>query len=316
MPYQIAQTFPHPIPMGWFAVGAADDFPAGQLARRHYVGSELLVWRDDDGTPHVWDAYCPHLGADLGVGGRVEGSCVTCPFHEWQFGADGSNVHIPYADRTNALARVRTYPTIERFGMVLFWYHPDPDVSPKWEIPEIDALDGKDIAVAYDWEVAAPWQEIAENGFDIAHFVSVHGLKEMADLGEIRFDGPFRRTRIDARYTTAKGPYEGWQESNSYGPGVGTTQFHIFGDAFLLALPTPIDRERTHARFLWVYGDDEASQKTGPKFSAEVKRQFEQDIPIWESKRFLARPALASIEKPIMDFRGWAKQFYAEDAPA
>jgi len=300
--------------MGWFTVGFTDEFPVGEVARRQYAGQELLVWRDESGTPNVWDAYCPHLGADLGVGGRVEDGCVTCPFHEWKFGADGKNVHIPYSDRVNASARIRTYPTIERFGAVLFWYHPDPSVEPLWEIPVIDELEGKEFVDATDWVVSAPWQEIAENGFDIAHFVSVHGLDELGTLGDVKFEGPIRRTMIENTYKTKRGPYEGWQESISYGPGVGTTQFHIFGDAYLLALTSPVDEKRTHARFMWVYGDDEMSQKTGPNFAKEVKRQFEQDIPIWEAKRYLARPALASIEKPIMDFRAWAKQFYAEGA--
>ena len=35
-------------------------------------------------------------------------------------------------------------------------------------------------------------------------------------------------------------------------------------------------------------------------------------MPIWENKEYLAVPALAPTEKPVMDFRKWASQFYAE----
>lgn len=58
------------------------------------------MFRGQDGKAYVVDAYCPHLGANLAVGGRVVGGCIECPFHGWQFrGADGKCVKIPYADK-------------------------------------------------------------------------------------------------------------------------------------------------------------------------------------------------------------------------
>ena len=59
------------------------------------------MFRDDNGVPHVLDAYCPHLGADLGAGGQVVGECLQCPFHGWEFrGSDGQCVKIPYANKS------------------------------------------------------------------------------------------------------------------------------------------------------------------------------------------------------------------------
>ena len=37
----------------------------------------------------------------------------------------------------NAKAHLHTYPTVERNGMVWFWYHPH-GTEPLWEIPELD----------------------------------------------------------------------------------------------------------------------------------------------------------------------------------
>jgi len=63
----------------------------------------VAVFRGDDGKAYVVDAYCPHLGANLGVGGRVVGGCIECPFHGWQFrGEDGKCVKIPYAEKGTA----------------------------------------------------------------------------------------------------------------------------------------------------------------------------------------------------------------------
>ncbi len=60
-----------------------------------------MLFRAEDGAPHLLDAHCPHLGAHLAVGGKVEAECIRCPFHGWKFdGADGTCVEIPYGGNT------------------------------------------------------------------------------------------------------------------------------------------------------------------------------------------------------------------------
>ncbi len=66
------------------------------------------MFRDEEGKSHVVDAYCPHLGANLAVGGKVVGNCIECPFHAWRFrGEDGKCVHIPAADKGENVAADR-----------------------------------------------------------------------------------------------------------------------------------------------------------------------------------------------------------------
>ena len=59
------------------------------------------MFRDTNGHVHALDAFCPHLGANLAVGGKVRGSCLECPFHAWRFnGDDGKCVNIPGAKKS------------------------------------------------------------------------------------------------------------------------------------------------------------------------------------------------------------------------
>lgn len=68
-------------------------------------GEQFAVFRGMDGEVYVLDAYCPHLGANLAVGGHVVGNCIECPFHGWIFsGKDGSCVKIPYAKKGDRVA--------------------------------------------------------------------------------------------------------------------------------------------------------------------------------------------------------------------
>lgn len=47
-------------------------------------------------------------------------------------------------------------------------------------------------------------------------------------------------------------------------------------------------------------------------FVAMINQQMNEDIPIWEHKQHLVVPALADTDGPIMTFRRFYSQFYAE----
>ncbi len=305
--------FPYPLPYGWFSLGRLDELPAADVAPIRAFERDLVLWRTLDGY-RVADAYCPHLGAHFGYGGRVDDGCLVCPFHEWSFDAQGTNVDIPYAERTNRKAKLRMYETAIRNGHLIAWYHPDPAVGPSWDVP--DRLPTKPVeCLRIDRRVRSVWQEVAENSVDMAHFRSVHGMSRVADVGELFIDGPYRRVRSTQSFQSSRGEFEGQIESNSYGPGMGVVQFSLMGTVTLVSAVTPLEGSEVDIRFTMYYeeGEDVAA-KIGAAFGAEVARQLDQDIPIWEHKRYQASPALAPSEKAITEFRKWAKQFYVTNA--
>ena len=125
-----------PYPKGWFQVAYSREDDRGDVIGLHYFGRRLICYRGDSGTPYVLDAYCPHLGADIAVGGTVDDDCVVCPFHGWRFDGSGSNVEIPYAKTVNRTARLRAWPTAERAGIIFVWYSAEA-TEPEWELPTI-----------------------------------------------------------------------------------------------------------------------------------------------------------------------------------
>jgi len=312
----MSERFPFPRPFGWFAVGRLDELPAEPVTSLRAQGTDLVVWRDDTADDpaaawRVFDAYCPHLGAHLGVGGRVHDGCLVCPFHEWAFHPDGTNAAIPYADRPNRKARVRAYPTAVRNGHLLFWWHPDPDVGPLWDVPQALGPEHAEVG-RFTWTVRTAWQEIAENSVDMAHFQSVHGLERVSPIGEITLDGPIRRVSSVQLFNSARGTFEGALETTSYGPGMGVIHFDLMGRVTLISATTPLEDDALEVRFTLYHSGDPIAEKIGAGFAAEVARQFNEDIPIWENKRYQPSPALAPTERPVTEFRRWAAQFYPE----
>ena len=54
---------------------------------------------------------------------------------------------------------------------------------------------------------------------------------------------------------------------------------------------------------------DAPAGSLGQALAAEICRQLDEDIPIWENKIYRAQPVLCAGEKGIMTFRKWSSQF-------
>ena len=78
-----------PFPNGWFQVAFSDELSTGDVLPLQYFGRHLVLFRGEDGGARALDAFCPHLGAHLGYGGKVEDNCIRCPFHAWRWNGSG-----------------------------------------------------------------------------------------------------------------------------------------------------------------------------------------------------------------------------------
>jgi len=308
---------PFPVPFGWFQLGWAADIALGETKPLFFFHRPLVLWRDESRAAHVNDAFCPHLGAHLGHGGKVVGCEIACPFHGWQFDTEGHNTLIPYSERINAKGTIKTYPVVERNGLIMAWYHPF-DEAPAWDVPEVpefNDLEHYTPMVQRTYTVEAPWQDLAENGVDSAHFRYVHNTEEVPVLDSYEQDGPLSRMRSSQKFPTPRGVVDGRIDADSYGPGFSVIHFAGIVDTVLMGCNTPISDQRCEMRFSFCVkklGDDGFDSTVGDAFVAEIDRQVREDKPIWENKAYLHRPALADTDGPFGKFRRWASQFYAE----
>jgi 3-ketosteroid 9alpha-monooxygenase subunit A len=308
--------FPFPIPNGWFPVAFADELAPGAVKPVRAFGRELVAWRGEDGAAHVFDAHCPHLGAHLGVGGRVEGGALRCPFHAWRWGGDGRCVEVPYARKIPPKARIRAWPVAERANLVLVWHH-GAGAPPSFAVPEVPELGSPDWTAPErrEWTVRTCTQEMAENTVDEAHFRYVHGTQAVAETERVEAEGPVFRVVSRNRVATRRGEQAGRIEIETHGFGFGTTRFSGIADLLLVTAGLPVDEEQVHLRLQFSVrrlADGGATRGVGRAFLAEIERQFTQDIPIWEHKIHLPRPLLCAGDGPIPALRRWSRQFYGD----
>jgi len=139
------------------------------------LGGQYVLWRGNDGVAHLFDAYCPHLGANLAFGGEVRENCIKCPFHGWEYDGSGACSKIPYAPEPNKFAKAEVHKLIEQNNLIYFWYDVERR-EPFWYPPSFPELDNGDFVYHGKTEhhVLAHLQELPENGADIPHLNAVH----------------------------------------------------------------------------------------------------------------------------------------------
>jgi nitrite reductase/ring-hydroxylating ferredoxin subunit len=324
-----ARLVPHWRPSGWFQVGWSRQFPSGEVRPLRYFGHDLVAYRTADDVLHVLDAHCRHLGAHLGYGGTVEGDCIVCPFHGWQWDPEGRNRYIPYQeDRPNKARRLKAWPIYEHAGVAYLW-HDLAGGTPTWTVPDVFSATadhtaaltyhdpGPEAQISYGQLTLHP-QLVAENAADPIHFRYVHGTGSHPVF--------LSRWERDALWYSRIGFGRRWVEMDPdshdgdtlsillAGVGMSFTSLSGNSNTAILLATTPID-DTTSELFQTVWLEQLAGDTPEVLASrlAEATAQLPNDIVIWQHQRFEDPPALATREgRAYTDLRLWARQFYPD----
>ena len=111
------------------------------------LGQDLVLFKDASGAWGVLDRDCAHRGADLSFGRREsieQGGGLRCPFHGWKFAVDGRCLETPAEPAGSKLCdrvRQRSYPVIEKSGVLFAWLGGSGDMSEGSTPPPFPAFD-------------------------------------------------------------------------------------------------------------------------------------------------------------------------------
>ncbi len=303
-------------PEGWFQVAYSADLSSRDVMPLRYFGRELVLFRTVSGQAQVLDGHCAHLGAHLGFGGRVEGECIRCPFHAWEYGTDGRCVRVPYAERIPRGARQRCWPTFERSGIVFVWFSP-VDREPSWEPPSLEEFD--DAAwvgyLRHQRVFRSVVQEVAENIFDTPHGQFVHENKNGTAPAEATFEFAGHTATAEFHLETPLVGGKTTHRTTLHGPAITVNRSVGHGSKSFYANYTPIDRNTVETNFSFMTPRSQPDDPTGERSLASAvatTRLFEQDIPIWEHKVYRPTPVLCDGDAMISRYRVWVRQFHPQ----
>ena len=301
------------------------------------MGTEILVWSDGEGGVCVNEAYCPHLGADLGpaAGGRVRGGRLVCGFHGFEYDVAGQCVATPFAPPPRA-ARLRVFEAREVAGLIFAWWGIEGRL-PQWHLPT-EEPDQAGWSGLHIWtsRFAGHPQETTENSVDLAHLRYVHGYDSVTRVEALTVDGPlllsdfdFATTRKITRFASTKLKVSAKTLVAGLGYSFVEIREHTIGlDMRLWILATPVDGTLIDLSVVSQTGEIRSPNRwiAGLGFlpvrprapimnrimAAFEKRDVLQDVPIWSTKSYRSRPRLARSDGEIMRYRAYCTQFYPD----
>ena len=174
----------------WYCAAWADEVTDNLLARR-IVNLPALLYRTQAGKAVALLDICPHKLAPLSQGARV-GDNVQCGYHGLEFDCSGKCVKNPQGDGKVPNAAVRTFPLVERHGVLWIWPG-QPERADESKIPDCSYLtDPKRRNVKGAHHVNANYMLLVENLLDLGHTLFLHrktaGMPEKIELSEARIE--------------------------------------------------------------------------------------------------------------------------------
>ncbi|BEP38596.1 aromatic ring-hydroxylating dioxygenase subunit alpha (plasmid) [Variovorax sp. V59] len=160
----------------WYVAGWSDEVQPGGMLARQICDEPVVLYRDEQGSPHALFDRCPHRFAPLSMGTLCEGGqSIQCGYHGLRFGADGKCKHNPHGDgRIPASAAVKAYPVVERWSLLWIWLG-EPGRADAGLIPSYPFLDTE------HWHVGKAQMDIdanyvleSDNILDLSHIEFLH----------------------------------------------------------------------------------------------------------------------------------------------
>ena len=99
------------------------------------------------------------------------------------------------------------------------------------------------------------------------------------------------------------------------GPGQPWTRFSGICETLLVTGCTPVEMDTVHLRFAFT---QQRADRDGPRAGVaraiikDICRQLDQDKVVWDRQQHVAQPLLCDGDGPILAFREFFSQFYAE----
>jgi nitrite reductase/ring-hydroxylating ferredoxin subunit len=109
------------VPTDFVNVASLESVPPGSSLAVEVEGKSVALF-NAGGTIYALENYCPHQGAPL-VGGWIDGTTVTCPWHAWCFNLEDGSMTL------GAFAKADPYDVRVEDGRIAVSRAPRTDVA-------------------------------------------------------------------------------------------------------------------------------------------------------------------------------------------
>jgi 3-ketosteroid 9alpha-monooxygenase subunit A len=275
------------------------------------IGDRRLILVRRGAALQAFDATCPHRGAHLGYGGRLDGDIVVCPFHGHRIGLGAGPDHLC----------VQSHPTLAIGGLVFVRLSEHHENGLAGFLQGLDESHWFVPGFAFHVPIAPPW--VIENAFDADHFHAVHAIDRRPKL--VVAHAPAGHLTVDAIFETQGAVH--WQD-RAQGDGVVRTRFHAhvfsptliateLGDAqrpyVVVTAATPDAIGESDVRVSVLVPNGPGGEPPDPEAAVALLRDsrtaFEQDLSVWTHLDTEATNRLTPGDGPVVEYRRFCDRF-------
>lgn len=154
----------------WYVGAWADEITAAPFART-ILGEPIVFFRGEDGVVGALEDRCCHRGLPLRFG-FVNGTSITCGYHGATFNCEGKCISIPGQEKIPAEMRVRSYPVVEKDGLIWIWPG-DAERADQASLVDFPFHDSWPY-LHHTQHVKCDWKLMIGNLMDLTHLAYVH----------------------------------------------------------------------------------------------------------------------------------------------
>lgn len=164
----------------WYPAAWSHEVSRTLLART-LLGTAIVLYRLQNGEPAALVNRCPHRFAPLDRG-SLHGDELQCGYHGLRFASSGRCVHSPHGDGVPPKVSVRSFPLVERYGLIWIWMGQAECVE-EANLPAFEHLVSRKFrSIRGSMLTAAHYEIVADNLLDLSHTQFVHGNYLESDL--------------------------------------------------------------------------------------------------------------------------------------
>lgn len=293
---------------GWYKLAFERDLsqdltPAAIGSRR------LVIGRTEQGI-RVFDADCPHRGAHLAYGGKLDRNAVICPFHHYRIGIGRGTV---------GDFQAQEYETLVLGGVIFIRLSDSHDNGFAAFIQQINET--HTINPGFVMEIKCPPEIIIENGFDKTHFRPVHGIDADKFIIQTDENGSFNIQTIfynRVQEAVSGGPAGRVMEMpiqvNAFSPFLSVSQVGGRMPMVFITSVNPIGENLTRLRFSLalakkVYGDP-VPERVLHSLLQSNQSGIQYDQIIWENMSHTSQAHYTSQDAAILEYQKFCERFH------
>jgi len=155
-------------PDHWYPVAWSHEVKRGQVVASSFGGEPIALVRPEQGELYALEDRCAHRQVPLHLG-AVSGETLKCGYHGWSYNCAGACIDVPYLGREKLPNGVRSYPVMERDGVILV-FPGDPALAEGRKPAAFGAVaDARYKTRTLKRDVGCHYSFMHENLFDMNH---------------------------------------------------------------------------------------------------------------------------------------------------